>query len=75
LGEEWRLLRAAHRKRLTFRRCSLEPLDFCPAQVVRNLYPDLPAAAPDGLDVERHRTFARANQDFTGALRHLLQLP
>ena len=67
-GEKRRFLRAADDQRVTLRGGRAEPLDLGAAEMMRGRY-GTAAAAPHAFGVERHRVFARADQDLR-AFRH-----
>jgi len=72
LGKQRRFLGAADDKRVAVLDCALEPLDLGPAQMVCSRDLCAAASAPDRVGVERHRVFARADQDVLRAIRHMV---
>src|SRR5205085_5931397 len=69
-GEQRRFLRAADNDRRSLRGEPTKAVDLGAAKMMRGRYLRA-AAAPHGADVERHRVFARADQDLR-AFRHLV---
>ncbi len=70
-GKQRRFLRAADDDRLALRDGGAEPVDLGAAQMMRGRDLCATTATPHRLRVERHRVFARADQDLR-AFRHLV---
>src|ERR1700704_153421 len=70
--EQRRFLGTAHDKRLSARRRGAEFFKFGPAELTRGQDLSAPTAPLHGRAVERHRVFARANQNLGWPIGHLV---